>query len=120
MKQLFEIYTTSGNADDIEEIKNEVEEIMSRNNHGFDQLARYAVEIDNNRNILIELDVPEINESQTIFMTAYEYEGSLEDYNCNNEIACIDFNGDWENLKANMAHFAGELMDVYKRINRIQ
>lgn len=114
MKELFELYTKSQDERNIEEIEKEVSEIMNRNNYGFDQLARYAVKINDNTNILIELDIPETKEDTTIFLTAYEYNGELEDYNCNNEIACIDFNGDWNNLKNEMIHFTEELITAIK------
>jgi hypothetical protein len=111
--ELFEIYTDSKTADDIEGIIEEVTEIMDRNNCGFDQIARYAVKVNGDINILVELDVPETVENPTIFMTAYEYSGDIKNYSADTEIACIEFNGDWKSLRWEMSNFAENLIEEF-------
>lgn len=112
MNHIFEVYTESGTAN-VEELKQEVFYINNGeygNIGGFEQLARYAVETPGGTNILIELDVPSgfgVDDDKIIFMTAYEYEGSLKDYNCDDgDIDIKEFNLDWENLELEMSNYA--------------
>lgn len=106
MKKLFEVYTNTGELDE-ESVKQFIEETKQVKDCNFEQIARYVYQDDNGKNILVECDIPTGNiKDNYIFITAYEFEGELEDYQAEIEITSEEFNGDWNSLEAFMRDMA--------------
>jgi hypothetical protein len=79
----------------------------SQTGFNFEQIARYVYQDENRRNTLVECDIPTADvEDDTIFLTAYEYDGEFENYSADREVICEDFNGDWKSLESFMRDMA--------------
>lgn len=106
MKELFMVYTSTGDFSE-KAVQEFIDNAKGLTGWNYDEIARYVYQDDNGRNILVECDVPtgEIDNGY-MFITAYEYSGEFEDYIAEEEIACEEFNGDWNNLETFMKDMA--------------
>ena len=106
MNKLFEVYTQSKTTQDLPALY----EIFCNNETGsnFEQGARLCIQKED-ENILIELDLPtkdNADDEKTIWLTAYVYHGNIEDYNCDDQIDTIDFNGNLIDVEKSMYDYA--------------
>jgi len=110
MNKTFEVYTKSKTTKELEEKR--LYYASTKTGCNFEIMARLCLEKEN-ENILIELDFPTLDlekllngEKHPVNMTAYSYEGKLEDYNCECEFDCEEFVGNLEDAEQIMLDYA--------------
>ena len=112
MKEIIEIYTKSGTLNNIAEIMKEVTRIRTKvDMTSFEEIARYVCEGPNGKNILVELQVStkwcrDNDIDDYIDITAYEFEGNLEDFTADVELETIRFNRIWKTAIKQMKRLA--------------
>ena len=117
MKEIIEIYTKSKTFDNISEIMREVERIRTKVDiTSFEEMARYICENPNGKNILVELQVStkwcrDNDIGDFIEIVAYEFDGELEDYIADVELATEKFNGNWKTAIEQMKNLAVSVME---------
>lgn len=110
MNKLFEVYTESKTTKELEEERKYY--ATTKTGCNYEQGARLCIEKEH-ENILIELDFPTLDleelldgEKYPVNMTAYSYQGNLEDYNCECEFASKEFIGNLEDAEQIMLDYA--------------
>ena len=101
-REIVEIYTKSGTFNNISEIMKEVTRIRKENTFTcFEEMARYVCEDPTGGGILVELQVStkwcrDNDVDDYIDITAYSFDGPIEEYYATNELETISFDGNWK------------------------
>lgn len=117
MNEIIEIYTKSKSFNNIREIMKEVERIRTKVDIvSFEEMARYICENPNGKNILVELQVStkwcrDNDIDDYIDIVAYEFNGKLEDYMADVELATVTFDGNWKTAIEQMKNLAVKIME---------
>ena len=113
-KEIIEIYTKSGTFNNIAEIMRMIQTIRSKCTlTNFEEVARYARKAKNGKGILVELQVStkacrDNDCDDFIDITAYEFDGELEEYYADRELDCVPFNGNWKTAIEQMKQLADD------------